>query len=174
MRVGCASAGKQSSQAEELHADISVMKKLSLASFLLFSMNAFAAPPTISGASGLSRYSNLKTPVVFGGMVGTVEPTDGAHTVDTCTMNGQVLRACNTESIYGSLELRVFAKHRNIGNLLLTHEGSMVPLSSRNNPDFVGVRWDSLCQVMAGGNCDMISSTASLTSTMVSLRSGTW
>lgn len=136
------------------------MKKLSLVSILYISLNAFAAPPTISGASGLSKYSSLKTPVIFGGMVGSVAPTDGVHTVDTCAMNGMLLQACNTESIYGTLELRVFAKHRSVGNLLLTHEGQMINLSARMNPDFAGVPWDTLCVAMVNATCDAITSTA--------------
>lgn len=135
------------------------MKNLSLVSLLLISLNAFAAPPTISGATGLSRYSNLKTPVIYGGMVGVVTPTDGVHTVDTCAVNGTVLQACNTSSIYGTLELRIFAKHRNMGNLFLTHEGKMLLLSSRPNPDFAGVQWNDLCYQMGGASCESLVGT---------------
>lgn len=126
-----------------------------------FSLNSFAAP-VITGATGLSRIIMGGQPVLIGGMAGDVDRGDGYNTLDNCE-TGQLV-ACNTHSVYGSLQLTIRAENlRALGNLLIARADGLAMPVVRSSANSVSITWDALCYNLptGGTNCATFEGTAS-------------
>lgn len=142
------------------------MGKIPSILFALFvSPAVFAAPPTITGFTGVSASTLTGTVSAYGGITPTAcSNADNITPCNSCTTNA--LQACNPLQIYGTLRFTVAATHADAGNLiLLKGDTSNTVLSTApHNSSTVSVTWDTICSNMDGGtNCAAMPSSKQIT-----------
>ncbi len=151
-----------------------------LSALFVFSFQALAAGPTVTGVAGASNYTLPVTSgtttsgstVIYGGLAGNNCSADGgtttcnsctvAHmTANGCATAADALCACNTARIHTNSSMSITVKRGDTttGNIrVAVANGSSYNTVGSGAGDAVTVTWDAVCNASdLGGNCETVS-----------------
>lgn len=128
------------------------------AALVLMSFQAWANPPTMASAAGVSSFTTTGSPIIYGGFAGAPCTDGGANTatcnncaaaVNACAGGTAPLCACNSARSYNALIVTISLNHDVAGQAIVTKTSSTTPVAIRNpgnDGGTVQITWADICQ----------------------------